>query len=66
MTDKGVTNISFDESLERMELEYFECNKCNFHIALDVTYLLQMGGIKMKCPSCKTEWEISGVRNNAD
>jgi len=61
MTDKGVTNISFEEALEEMELEYFVCNKCNFHIALDATYLLQMGSIKMKCPSCKSEWTIKGV-----
>lgn len=61
MTDEGVVNLTYKESLEMMELEYFECSKCGFHIAIDATYLLQVSGIKMNCPSCKTEWDISGI-----
>lgn len=60
MMDKGVVNLTYEESLEKMELEYFECSKCGFHIAFDATYLLQVGGIKVNCPLCKTEWEIQG------
>lgn len=60
MADKGVTNFTYEESLEKVELEYFECNKCGFHIALDATYLCQISGIKMNCPVCKVEWVIKG------
>jgi predicted Zn-ribbon and HTH transcriptional regulator len=64
MVDKGVTNLTYEESLEKMDLEYFECGECGFHIALDATYLLQVGDIKMNCPSCKIEWVIQGIEED--
>lgn len=44
--------LSKAEADEKMELEYIECD-CGFHLAVDSTYLLQVGDFKLKCPSCK-------------
>jgi predicted RNA-binding Zn-ribbon protein involved in translation (DUF1610 family) len=35
------------------QLEIYECN-CGFHIGFDCTYLDQVGGINIGCPSCGT------------
>lgn len=36
---------------EEYTLEVVECD-CGFHIGLDATYLDQVDGIVIKCPSC--------------
>jgi len=37
---------------DQYELEVIECD-CGFHIGLDATYLDQVGGVDIICPSCK-------------
>ena len=34
-----------------VDLEVIECD-CGFHIGVDVSYLLQVGDVKIQCPSC--------------
>ena len=36
---------------EEYSLEVVECG-CGFHIGLDATYLDQVDGIDIRCPSC--------------
>ncbi len=36
---------------DKTELEIIECG-CGFHLGLDASYLLQVDGIDIECPSC--------------
>jgi len=44
---RALNNIETEE----YTLEVVECD-CGFHIGLDATYLDQVDGIDIKCPSC--------------
>lgn len=44
-------NVSKQVADEKFELEYYECD-CGFHLALDGSYLDQVGDIKLNCPAC--------------
>lgn len=43
---------------DKVELEVYECD-CGFHIGIDATYLDQVGGVEIKCPSCEKKIEIN-------
>jgi len=36
---------------EECALEVVECD-CGFHLGIDATYLEQVNGVDIKCPSC--------------
>ena len=46
----AVKIIDWFES-ERCSLDVVEC-KCGFHLGIDTTYLDQVDGVDIKCPSC--------------
>lgn len=39
---------------DQYELEVMECD-CGFQLGIDCTYLLQVGDLKINCPSCGKE-----------
>lgn len=49
---KEIDMCKFIESVETeiISLEVYEC-VCGFHIGVDATYLEQVDGVKIKCPS---------------
>jgi|GEM_PF-6307461 len=44
---KSVESVETNKSA----LEVYEC-PCGFHLGVDATYLEQVGGVYVKCPSC--------------
>ena len=37
---------------EKCSLEVIECD-CGFHLGIDATYLDQVDGVDIECPSCR-------------
>jgi hypothetical protein len=48
--------------MEKYSLEVVECD-CGFHLGVDLSYLDQVGGINIKCPSCGRGISIKGFGN---
>ena len=49
-----------------VSLEVYECT-CGFHLAVDATYLEQVGTIiDIPCPSCATPFVIDGAEDEDD
>lgn len=45
---------------EGYELEVVECTNCGFHLGIDATYLEQVDGVGILCPSCGITMSIPG------
>jgi predicted nucleic acid-binding Zn-ribbon protein len=57
--DEGAICITTEPT--RYELEVFECQACGFHVGIDGSYLIQAGGVKMRCPSCGAALTMAGA-----
>jgi len=41
-----------DVQTGKCSLEIVECGGCGFHMGIDATYLEQVDGVDIPCPSC--------------
>jgi hypothetical protein len=58
MTQKNCKVIT--STPDKYELEVVECTGCGFHLGIDASYLEQVDGVGLLCPSCGMALVIGG------
>jgi Zn ribbon nucleic-acid-binding protein len=52
--------IGCKQIISGYEIEVVECLACGFHLGVDASYLGQVSGVTVVCPSCSEQLHVPG------